>query len=158
MLIPWDLGPPRHLSRHEESKSGQKSCQKNKHWRIIMFTLRVILKMESNSMLKSRPRYQQPFSSADISFYHVTISSPSCTSSSIGLLRGNIEDWLVLLRKIKFFRHFSLIHEANLFYQTQYIVFKCFAYVKAKRYLRHGWMTNSCWYSFWLERVEVQIQ
>lgn len=46
-----------------------------------MFTLRVILKMENNSMLKSRPRYQQLFSSADISCYHLTISSPSSISS-----------------------------------------------------------------------------
>lgn len=158
MLTPWDLGPLRHLSRHEESKSGQKSYQKTKHWRIVMFTLKVILMMESNSMLKSRLRYQQPFSSADISFYHLTISSPSHTSSSTWLLTGKTEGWLVLLREIKFFRYFVLIHEAKLFYKTQHIAFICFDYVKAKRYLRHGWMTNSHWCCFWLERVKVQIQ
>lgn len=58
-----------------------------------MLALRVILKMENNGMLKSRPRYQQPFSLADISFYHLTISSPSSTASTTGLLKGK-DRWL----------------------------------------------------------------
>lgn len=95
-----------------------------------------VLKKEDNDMPKSRPRYQQPFSLADNSFYHLTTSSSSRIPASMRLLKGK-DIWLTrAAQEDQVFQtlpiHCSLVHEANLSYHRQYFAFVCFACLKSK--------------------------
>lgn len=128
MLTPWDLSHQRHLSRHEESKPGQKKRQeKNKHWKFLTLALNIILMLEYKSLPKSRPRYQPLFSLADISFHCLTASFLSSTLSSTGIPKGKGR-WLTrAAQEGHIFQTLqtqcSLVHETNLCYKTQNIAF-----------------------------------